>query len=362
MQTTHIAILDTDNNQEYDLNLIEAWRDQSAIKVHIYSDFETQEVRGKRFFNPNSTLFGHIFAAFKSLKDAKANDVALLITHISTLNLKTLATLLIARGYGLHVAGVEHDIAPALHGKRAYLYRWVHQYLLNRIVINSRFAYTTLANQSNYAQKLHVIHHGGYQNCLIKTQPRQILRTKLKLDKDTPYLLFMVDSITQDHGLDLLIEALSQIQHNNAHLIIVGNIAQYALKNSYERLIKELQLTQRITRYNEVDTQTKTMLLLACDAIVFPFHQSYHHTYILEAMSHSISVIASDIGVHQELIKDRFNGLLFKQGSGTQLAQTLDYFLHHKYLSTDLPYEALKSIRHNYTWQESAKEYLKLIS
>ena len=36
MQTVHIAILDTDNNQEYDLNLVEAWRDQSAIKVQRF--------------------------------------------------------------------------------------------------------------------------------------------------------------------------------------------------------------------------------------------------------------------------------------------------------------------------------------
>ncbi|MBN2825218.1 MAG: glycosyltransferase family 4 protein [Campylobacterales bacterium] len=362
MESLHIAILDVDGNEWYDMRLIEAWREQSHIKVHLYSDFDTLEVRGKKFFTKGSTLLGHIFAAVKSLKDAKANGVKLLITPIHQLNIKTFITLLIAKWQGLNSAGVVHDIAPALHGKRVYLYHWMRRYLLSHIVVHNRFAYEQLIANSEHIEKFHLIKHGHYLDTITNTQPREMLRVKLKFEKDTKYLLFMVDTIYKEHGLDLLIEALAQIEKGDTHLIIVGNIADETLKNSYKQLIRELKLNNSITQHSAIDEETKAMLLSACDAIVFPYYQSYRNEYILKAMSYSIPVIASNIAVHQELIKERFSGLLFAHGDGRELGKVLNYFLEYKYLATDLPREAFKVIRDNYNWKESAKGYLKLIS
>jgi len=349
MQTVHIAILDTDNNQEYDLNLVEAWRDQSAIKVHIYSDFDTLEVRGKRFFAKDSTLLGHIASAIKSLKDAKANDVRLLITPLQP-TIKTLFTLLIAKWYDVECTGVGFDTA-FVHTKRDFLYRWVHNHLLSHFVVHSRFAHTQLLPKY---PKAHFIKHGyTAQN---NAQPREMLRMKLKLDKAKKYLLFSVETIEQHHGVDLLLETLC----DRFHFIIVGKFANDSLKNSFELLVRELHVAQHITLWS--DEATQTMLLGACDAIVFPFVQSYQNEYILEAMSRALPIIASDIPIHEELITHQFNGLLFENGNVQSLKEVLNYFLEYKYLATDLPKEALKMMAHHYNWQETTKGYLKLIA
>ncbi|KIM10038.1 MAG: hypothetical protein KU38_08355 [Sulfurovum sp. FS08-3] len=349
MQTVHIAILDVDNCASYDLNLVEAWRQNSAIKVHIYSDFDTLEVRGKRFFAKDSTLVGHIASAIKSLKDAKANAVKLLITPLKP-TIKTLLTLLIAKWYDVECAGVGFDTA-FVHTKRDFFYRWAYNHLLSHFVVHSRFAHTQLLPKY---PKARFIKHG----CTLETnaQPREMLRMKLKLDKAIYYLLFSVETIESHHGVDLLLETLC----NHFHLIIVGTFANDSLKNSFELLVRELHVAQHITLWN--DEATKMMLWGACDAIVFPFVQSYRNEYILEAMSHALPVIASDIPIHEELITHQFNGLLFEKGNVQSLKEVLNYFWEYKYLATDLPKEALKVIRDHYNWQETTKGYLKLIA
>ncbi len=350
MQAVHIAILDVDNCASYDLNLTEAWRQNRAIKVHIYSDFDTLEVRGKRFFVKDSTLLGHIASAIKSLKDAKANDVKLLVLPIHKPTIKTLLTLLIAKWYALNCAVVGFDTA-FVHTKRDFFYRWVCNHLLSHFVVHSRFTHTQLLPKY---PKVRFIKHG--YTAPTNAQPREMLRMKLKFDKAIHYLLFSVETIEQHHGVDLLLETLC----DHFHLIVIGTFANDSLKNSFELLARELRIVQHITFWN--DEATQTMLWGACDAMVFPFVQSYRNEYILEAMSHALPVIASNIPIHEELITHQLNGLLFEKGNVQSLKEVLNYFWEYKYLATDLPKEALKMIRDYYNWQETTKGYLKLIA
>ena len=152
MESKHIAILDVDGKKHYDMALIEGLREYSDIKVHIYSDFTTQEVRGKEYYRKDASMLRHLWDSFRTMRDAKKHGVRLLMTHIVQLNLKTMITMVVAKFYGLKSLGIEHDISPMVESR--VLYRLVHNYLLDHIVVHNHAAYDQLMEHIDHPKAL----------------------------------------------------------------------------------------------------------------------------------------------------------------------------------------------------------------
>ena len=77
----------------------------------------------------------------------------------------------------------------------------------------------------------------------------------------------------------------------------------------------------------------------------------------LEAMAQGRLVVASDVGGHKELIRDRENGCLFKAGDAEDLAETVVGLL-----STESNWPELKRAGREYVeternWQVSVANY-----
>ncbi|MEA2029037.1 MAG: glycosyltransferase family 4 protein [Campylobacterota bacterium] len=362
MESKHIAILDVDGKKLYDMALMEGLREYNDIKVHIYSDFTTQEVRGKEYYRKDSSLLRHLWDTFRTMRDAKKHGVKLLITYIKQLNLKTMITVVMAKLYRLKSLGIEHDIAPLVEGKARVLHRLVHNYLLDHIVVHNHTAYDQLMEHISHSKssKLLYIKHGHYLDSIVKETPKELACHKMGLDKNRKYMVIMADVLSKYHGVDMLIEAMSHLGEG-IDLIIAGRVIENEAFESHKRLIKELKLKEQILWMPDLSLEDQEMLIFASEVMVFPYDKSYSNDAILKAMSYSRAVIASDIMVHQELIQDRFNGLLFKGGDGKALVEVLQYFFEYKYLVNDLPREAFKLIRDNYSWKVTAQGYLKLI-
>ena len=142
-------------------------------------------------------------------------------------------------------------------------------------------------------------------------------------------------------------------------LLLVGGGPQEALiKNKVIELglENEVIFTGRVPHdqvqayYNQVDVFVYPRLAMRLTELVTPLKP-------LEAMAQGRLVVASDVGGHKELIRDRENGYLFKAGDVDDLAQTVTGLL-----SAELKWPELKKAGREYVeternWPVSVANY-----
>ncbi|OUS08102.1 glycosyltransferase, exosortase A system-associated [Gammaproteobacteria bacterium 54_18_T64] len=151
------------------------------------------------------------------------------------------------------------------------------------------------------------------------------LREKLDLEGKT--VLGFIGSFYAYEGLPLLLDAMPRMLQDspNIRLLLVGGGPQEALiKNKVKDLGLDRQVifTGRVPHdqvqayYNQVDVFVYPRLAMRLTELVTPLKP-------LEAMAQGRLVVASDVGGHRELIRDRQNGCLFKAGDAEDLAATV---------------------------------------
>jgi PEP-CTERM/exosortase A-associated glycosyltransferase len=128
-------------------------------------------------------------------------------------------------------------------------------------------------------------------------------------------------------GLDLLISALPDMlrQDERIRVLLVGGGPQ---DENLKRQVQGLGLGDKVVftgrvpheqvqaYYNLVDVLVYPRLPMRLTDLVTPLKP-------LEAMAQGKIVVASDVGGHRELIRDRENGYLFESGNKDSLAATV---------------------------------------
>ena len=79
---------------------------------------------------------------------------------------------------------------------------------------------------------------------------------------------------------------------------------------------------------------------------------------IIEAMRAGLTVIASDVGGNNELVKDGVNGFLVERGNSEQLVERISFLLEHKEILRELGQKS----REFYLKEFSAEQMMKRIS
>lgn len=363
MQEQHLAIIDVGSNESYVMALTEGLK-HHGVKVHIYSDFATQEVRGKQFFKKDASLLSHLYGTIKSIKDAKSHGVKLLILPMLQPTIKNIVILALAKFYELPIAVIEGDVGSYIQDKHPYRYRLIYEYLASFIVVQNRFAHEQFIGDIN-EKTIHKVSHfrqGNYLNAMDKPITSELARYRLGLDKKRKYLLFEADTIQSSMGLDVAIEALSFLEDREIQLIIASPSIEKS-EGECGMLIKELKVDNQIVKLSkELSTQEREWLIYASDMWLFCDRQSYKNSHIIQAMGYGTPLIVSDIPPHQEMIKSRHNGIVFASNNAQALAKAIEELFANPTLKESIAKEAFKDIRDHYLWEESAKGYLKLIS
>jgi glycosyltransferase involved in cell wall biosynthesis len=77
----------------------------------------------------------------------------------------------------------------------------------------------------------------------------------------------------------------------------------------------------------------------------------------LEAMAQGHLVVASDVGGHRELIRDGYNGVLFRAGSADALAEAIAGLLRRPERWPELRTRARKFVEQERNWTQSVARY-----
>jgi PEP-CTERM/exosortase A-associated glycosyltransferase len=176
------------------------------------------------------------------------------------------------------------------------------------------------------AQKVTVIPNAvDIQKFTVDTKPDQGLKKRLGFEGAV--VLGFIGSFYAYEGLALLLEALPKIlgREERVRLLLVGGGPQEA---SLKQLATRLGIADMVVFAGRVSHAEVQRYYDVVDILVYP-RLSMRLTELvtplkpLEAMAQGRMLVASDVGGHRELIKDRETGFLFKAGDVEALAKSI---------------------------------------
>ena len=192
--------------------------------------------------------------------------------------------------------------------------------------------------------------------------PDSTLRHQLGLDGKT--VLGFVGSFYYYEGLDLLLEAASQLVSHHAELrvlLVGGGPAEPALRALADRLgiAERVVFAGRVTHsdvqryYNLIDVLVYARHSIRLTELVTPLKP-------LEAMAQGRVFVASDVGGHRELIRDGDTGHLFRANDAAALAHKIDQILASRSQWDAMRHRAREFVETERTWAHSVTRYAEV--
>ena len=141
----------------------------------------------------------------------------------------------------------------------------------------------------------------------------------------------------------------------NTHLVIFGDGADRFRLERYARLVSEVEAVSFLGyRTDMLD------LLPHVDVLWQPGEETTLASVMLEAMAAGVPVVASNVPVHQEVIEDGKNGLLFPVGSRAGCARQTQRLMNEAEQTAELVATAKQWAANEFSTAGSAKAYAEV--
>ncbi len=344
--------------------------DKLGCSVTVYSNFtsiDDSKVKYYEYYEEHSDknliirLSIFLYATLRSAYKAKKQKSNLVIMHLFSANIISFLLFLIPKIFGLNIAVIAHDVSSFINGDNRFLQKIIYKCFANHIVVHNKFSKKMLLKNVDIRNpsKIAIIKHGGYIEHIKHRYTKNEARKKLGFKKEGRYILFF-GQIKKVKGLDILLKALKEIP-GDIKLIIAGKPHRDDFAY-YDRLIGELALEDRvikIIRFIEDDEREK--LFFASDVNVLPYRIIYQSGVLLMAMSYGLPVIASDLEPNVEIIEDKVNGMLFKNGDAQSLSKKIKEFFDDSDMTTKIANSGIQTIKDKYCWDAIALQYKQLV-
>ena len=169
------------------------------------------------------------------------------------------------------------------------------------------------------------------------------IRVKYKIHKKD-FIITNIARHVRQKSLDVLLKAYSIYikKSGDSKLILVGN----GIENSnLKKLANKLEINHSICWINNYE-KIKDIFLLS-DVFILPSKYEGLGLVLLEAMSSKTPIIASNSSAIPELIKNNYNGFLFKEGDYEDLAKKMKY-IENKNLRKKFSRNSVKFLNNNF--------------
>jgi PEP-CTERM/exosortase A-associated glycosyltransferase len=174
-------------------------------------------------------------------------------------------------------------------------------------------------------------------------------------------VLGFVGSFYAYEGLSLLLTAFPKIRtsHPNTRLLLVGGGPEEARLKAQSR---ELGLDDAVIFAGRVPHEQVGAYYDLVDIFIYPRVSSRLTETVtplkpLEAMAQRRLVVASDVGGHRELIRDRETGVLFQADSADSLVKVTQELLDHPESWPAIRDAGRRFVEQERTWQASVARY-----
>ncbi len=244
--------------------------------------------------------------------------------------------------------------------KEGYLYFpyfWLKflKILLHRKLVINNVNFFTAPSKSlvNYAKKnMHI-----NRILLIPTFiPENNLKNKQQIVTNFNNLLF-VGRLSREKGVDILIKAISMVIRvkPNIKLKVIGEGSD---KQRLLKLTHDLMLNKYVDFTGHIDNKIIHKYFKKSAILILPSLLYEHYPLVIfESQSYGVPVLGSDTGEIPELIKNGFNGIIFKKGNSFDLASKICQILSDRHDLVEMSKNCIYHISKNYS-QSSHYQYI----
>lgn len=281
------------------------------------------------------------------------------IFHSFESSLISIVCTSILKLFGLKIIAIIHDIKSFEKEEFSYLRSFQFNKLFDHLVVHNQFSYQSLEEHipKKNIKKVQIIKHGGHLDVIRKFSKAES-RKALKLPDNETIALFF-GQIKEVKGLDILIKAFPK--QDNLKLYIAGKPWKDDF-SKYQYLIDERGLNNHVyLRIEYVNENERDLLYSACDIIILPYKEIYQSGVLLMSMSFQLPVIASDLEANKEIVVHKKNGILFESESVESLNKAINHVIDDKPLMENISRNALETIKHEYSWDTIAENYIQFL-
>ncbi|MBE5875483.1 MAG: glycosyltransferase family 4 protein [Lachnospiraceae bacterium] len=192
----------------------------------------------------------------------------------------------------------------------------------------------------------------GVQIC--ENRKADIIKEKYELEKDS-YFLFLA-RVVPEKGLHYLLDAFEQLD-TDKKLVIAGGCSHS--EEYFSQIQDRAEKMDNVIMTGFVQGRELEELFSNCVCYILPSDVEGMPISLLEAMSYGCRCIVSDIPENTEVVKDY--ALTFKKSDAGDLKEKMEELLKDYSNSAIWSSDKIKKyIRHEYSWDDVAKETLKV--
>ncbi len=199
-----------------------------------------------------------------------------------------------------------------------------------------------------YFNKIKVIHNG-----IDIEDFKSIDNTKRIVNCDN-IMLVSVSNLYKEKGIDLNIKAVNELikGNNKVHYFIVGDGPE---RETLEDLVESLELKEFVTFVGRLPHKDAMQYISKCDIYSLPsYNEGFGISYI-EAMYLEKPIIAVKGQGIEDIIRNKYNGILVQGKNIDSLVEALNYLIINHDKSNEIGENAKKDIINNLTWGNNVK-------
>lgn len=201
-------------------------------------------------------------------------------------------------------------------------------------------------------QRMHTI-PCGVDLDLFRPLDQEASRLKLGMHPARPVVLW-VGRLEKLKGVDILVEAMSQLASRNFTLLIVGGDDRaHALRHELEQLAESLGIGPNVRFEGAVAHDRLPLYYSAADVCVVPSYYESFGLVAVEAMACATPVIASRVGGLVSTVQDGVSGYLIPWRCPEPFAEKLEVLLGNPELRDNFARAARKSVD-RFRWRSVA--------
>ncbi len=182
---------------------------------------------------------------------------------------------------------------------------------------------------------------------------RLSVRKKFKIKENDVALIFS-GTIVRRKGIELLLEALSEIKNENVKLLIVGS-GDVSYMKELKDLSRRFEIQNKVIFAGFVKKEAVKNYFSAADIGVWPGNNSVS---IMEAMACKLPIIMVDLQLSHLVSYN--NGIKFPQNNKEKLKDALNKIINDKKLRLNMANNSLNVIKKYYSYDSIAKQFLNL--
>jgi glycosyltransferase involved in cell wall biosynthesis len=141
--------------------------------------------------------------------------------------------------------------------------------------------------------------------------------------------------------------AKTKEEYKNIKLIIIGKGEE---KNNLKILVEKFNLKKQVKFLGTVSRAESEYLIKNSSALIINSNEAHDPDLILKSFTLMSPIIASNINLHKEIIKNNYNGILIKKNSSEELSKAIKEIFKNPELAKNISLQAQVDFKNRYSW------------